>query len=58
VVLAVGGVLLLAFLINLAVPSEGKNQEFQPQNESKLDPWLQLKVGSVDLSINKAVLSL
>lgn len=34
------------------------NQDFQPQNEFKLDPWIPLKVGGIDLSINKAVLYL
>jgi F-type H+-transporting ATPase subunit a len=31
------------------------NQNFKPQNEFKLDPWIELKLGPVDLSINKAV---
>ncbi len=34
------------------------NQDFKPQNEFKLDPWISLKFGPVDLSINKAVLYL
>jgi F-type H+-transporting ATPase subunit a len=33
----------------------GKNDEFKPQNEFKLDPWVSLKVGNIDLSINRAV---
>jgi F-type H+-transporting ATPase subunit a len=46
-------------LILLALAgSEGKNDEFKPQNEFKLDPWVDLKVGGIDLSINKAVLYL
>jgi F-type H+-transporting ATPase subunit a len=36
--------------------SDGKNDEFKPQNEFKLDPWIDLKIGGIDLSINKAVL--
>ncbi|MFY9469519.1 MAG: F0F1 ATP synthase subunit A [Solirubrobacterales bacterium] len=31
------------------------NEDFKPQNEFKLDPWIELKFGPVDLSINKAV---
>ncbi len=34
------------------------NTEFKPQNEFKLDPWVSLKIGPIDLSINKAVLYL
>jgi F-type H+-transporting ATPase subunit a len=50
----IGPTLLLLALVG----SEGKNEEFKPQNEFKLDPWVDLKIGSVDLSINKAVLYL
>ncbi len=58
VFLAVGGLIALAVIVNLLVPSEGKNEEFQPQNEFKLDPWISLKLGPLDMSINKAVLYL
>jgi F-type H+-transporting ATPase subunit a len=34
------------------------NEDFKPQNEFKLDPWIELKLGGLDLSINKAVLYL
>jgi F-type H+-transporting ATPase subunit a len=43
--------LLLAVLGN-----EGKNEEFKPQNEFKLDPWIDINIAGIDLSINKAVL--
>jgi len=46
-------------LILLALAgNEGKNEDFKPQNEFKLDPWVDIHIGSVDLSINKAVLYL
>jgi len=48
----------LAVLIGVLFPSEGKNEEFKPQNEFKLDSWVDLKIGGVDMSINKAVLYL
>jgi F-type H+-transporting ATPase subunit a len=32
------------------------NESFKPQNEFKLDPWIKIKLGGIDLSINKAVL--
>jgi F-type H+-transporting ATPase subunit a len=47
------GLILLAL-----VGSEGKNEDFKPQNEFKLDPWVNLKIAGIDLSINKAVLYL
>ena len=47
------GVALLLFLI---FGSEGKNDEFKPQNEFKLDPWISIHIGGLDLSFNKAVL--
>jgi F-type H+-transporting ATPase subunit a len=40
------------------IGSDGKNDEFKPQNEFKLEPWINLKVAGIDLSINKAVLYL
>ena len=42
-------------LLIAAFPSEGKNDEFKPQNEFKLDPWIEIKLGSLDLSITRAV---
>jgi F-type H+-transporting ATPase subunit a len=50
--------IVLALLINAAFPSAGRNQDYQPQNEFKLDPWVQLQIGQLDMSINKAVLYL
>jgi F-type H+-transporting ATPase subunit a len=35
--------------------SEGRNEEFQPQNEFQLTPWIELKIGPLDLSITRAV---
>ena len=35
--------------------NEGKNDAFQPQNEFKLDPWIDINIAGIDLSINKAV---
>jgi F-type H+-transporting ATPase subunit a len=31
------------------------NENFKPQNEFKLDPWIEIKLGGLDLSITKAV---
>ena len=49
------GVTVLLFLI---FGSDGKNETFQPQNEFKLEPWLTLEIGPLDMSLNKAVLYL
>jgi F-type H+-transporting ATPase subunit a len=45
-----------AIVLFLAFGSEGKNEEFKPQNEFKLDPWISIHIGGLDLSFNKAVL--
>ena len=38
--------------------SDGKNDAFQPQEEFRLHPWISIHIGSVDMSINRAVLYL
>ena len=48
----------IAILMLLIFGSAGKNESFQPQNEFKLEPWISLHLGGIDLSINKAVLYL
>jgi F-type H+-transporting ATPase subunit a len=54
--LLAGGVYLgITLLLFVVAGSSGKNNEFQPQNEFKLDPWISIKVGGLDLSINRAV---
>ncbi len=54
--------LLLYFAITailiVVVGNEGKNEEFQPQNEFKLESWVPIHIGGLDLSINRAVLYL
>lgn len=56
--IGLGTYLALAILMLLIFGSSGKNEAFQPQNEFKLEPWISIHLGSVDLSINKAVLYL
>jgi F-type H+-transporting ATPase subunit a len=55
VLLGVGGYLLVAILLVVIFGNDGKNEEFKPQNEFKLEPWLSIKVGGIDFSINRAV---
>jgi F-type H+-transporting ATPase subunit a len=54
----VGGGVLLAMTIGLFAifGSEGQNKTYQPQNEFKLDDWIPIHIGSLNMSINKAVL--
>jgi F-type H+-transporting ATPase subunit a len=58
VLIGLGTYFAIAILMLLIFGSSGKNEEFQPQNEFKLEPWVTLELGGIDLSINKAVLYL
>ena len=50
--------LAVAVLLYAILGSDGKNEEFAPQDEFKLEPWIELKVFGIDMSIIKAVLYL
>ena len=60
------GKFLLGFGIYIAITiavflifgNDGKNDSFQPQNEFKLETWVQITIFGIDMSINKAVLYL
>ncbi len=54
----VGLYLGIVIIMLVVAPSSGENEEFQPQNEFLLDPWIPIDVAGIDLSINKAVLYL
>ncbi len=58
VFIGLGTYFAIAILMLLIFGSSGKNEAFQPQNEFKLEPWVTLELGGIDLSINKAVLYL
>ncbi len=51
-------VVLIGIVLGAGFGSVGKNEEYQPQNEFRLDPWISIHIGGIDLSINKAVLYL
>ncbi len=55
---ALGLYLGITIVLVVILGNEGKNEEFQPQNEFKLDPWIEIDIGGIDFSINKAVLYL
>lgn len=58
VLIGLGAYFAIAILLLLAFGSSGKDESFEPQNEFKLEAWVPIQVGGVDLSINKAVLYL
>jgi F-type H+-transporting ATPase subunit a len=39
----------------LLLAQAGHTEEFQPQEEFELHPWISLEIGPVDMSVNKAV---
>jgi F-type H+-transporting ATPase subunit a len=58
-ILIIAGIyVLLLVLLGAVFGSSGKNNAFKPQNEFMLDAWIPIHLGSIDLSINKAVLYL
>jgi F-type H+-transporting ATPase subunit a len=45
----------LAIALGVLFGSDGRNDAFQPQEEFRLNPWIELHVLGLDMSINKAV---
>jgi F-type H+-transporting ATPase subunit a len=58
VALVGGFIVLLGIVLGVGLGSAGKDTTYQPQNEFKLDPWISIHIGGLDMSINKAVLYL
>jgi F-type H+-transporting ATPase subunit a len=58
VLLALLTLVVLMIIVGAVAPKQPQNSAYKPQNEFKLDPWISIKLGGVDLSINKAVLYL
>ena len=58
VAIGFGAYALLLIVMFLIFGSDGKNDEFKPQNEFLLDPWINIKIAGIDMSVNKAVLYL
>jgi len=50
--------LAIAILLGVLFGSEGRNDEFQPQEEFRLEPWIELSLFGIDMSITKAVMYL
>jgi F-type H+-transporting ATPase subunit a len=58
VLIGLGLYFAITIVLLVVAGNAGKNDAFQPQNEFKLDPWIEINLGGVDLSVNKAVLYL
>jgi F-type H+-transporting ATPase subunit a len=58
VLLGLGVYFAVFIALFLIFGDQGKNESFQPQNEFKLEPWIEIKIGGIDFSVNKAVLYL
>jgi F-type H+-transporting ATPase subunit a len=57
--LLIGGIYFAVVILLLVIfGNAGKNNEFKPQNEFKLESWIPINIGGIDLSINRAVLYL
>lgn len=56
--LAMGATLGVALASPAAAAAVEVNEDFKPQNEFKLEPWVELHVAGIDMSINKAVFML
>jgi F-type H+-transporting ATPase subunit a len=55
---SIAGIFILAAILGAIFGSDGRNEEFQPQEEFRLEDWLGIHIGSLNLSINRAVLYL
>jgi F-type H+-transporting ATPase subunit a len=55
VFLGLGLWVALGILLYVIFGSDGRNDHFEPQEEFRLTPWIELKIGGLDMSINKAV---
>ena len=50
VLLGVGLYLAFSIALGILFGSAGKNDEFKPQDEFKVEPWIDIKIGGIDLS--------
>jgi F-type H+-transporting ATPase subunit a len=55
VLLSLGAWIALAAVLYAIFGDDGKNEEFQPQEEFRLEPWIEIDIAGIDMSINRAV---
>lgn len=58
ILLALGGYVAFVVATLVIFGNEGRNSEFKPEEEYRLEPWIEIKLGGLDLSVNRAVLYL
>lgn len=58
VLLGIGIYLFGVILLGVIFGSDGKNDTFKPQEEFRLEPWVDISIFGIDMSINKAVMYL
>ncbi len=55
---AFGALLALMIALGLLFPSNGQNLDYKPQDEFRLQDWIPINIGPINLSITRAVLYL
>jgi F-type H+-transporting ATPase subunit a len=55
VLIGLFGFFTLFMILLVVFGSDGKNDAFQPQEEFRLTPWIEIDVFGIDMSINRAV---
>ena len=55
VLIGLFGFFTLFMILLVVFGSEGKNDAFQPQEEFRLTPWIEIDIAGIDMSINRAV---
>ena len=58
VLLILGVYMVVLVAIAVIFGSDGKNEAFKPQEEFRLESWVNISIAGIDMSINKAVLYL
>jgi F-type H+-transporting ATPase subunit a len=55
VLIGLFGFFTLFMILLVIFGSDGKNDAFQPQEEFRLTPWIEINIAGIDMSINRAV---
>jgi F-type H+-transporting ATPase subunit a len=55
VLIGLFGFFTLFMILLVVFGSDGKNDAFQPQEEFRLTPWIEIDIAGIDMSINRAV---
>ena len=55
VLIGLFGFFTLFMMLLVIFGSDGKNDDFQPQEEFRLTPWIEIDLFGIDMTINRAV---